>query len=149
MPKVKIGLTIFRRWRAVHGAEEHPSPSGFAMVFQKAPFSPKGLNNGNAKQQQQQLQQQQSQQQQNQHTTNSRKAAAALVTTTPSKAVAAKNNKNAVRNLTTTSTLSYMVNIFEDILAVSSFFVVVGIVDFAFLFAALFRERAITYLFVA
>lgn len=45
-----IGLTIFRRWRAVHGAEEHPSPSGFAMVFQKAPFSPKGLTNGNGKQ---------------------------------------------------------------------------------------------------
>lgn len=29
----------------MHGAEEHPSPSGFAMVFQKAPFSPK--NNAN------------------------------------------------------------------------------------------------------
>lgn len=43
--KLIIGLTIFRRWRAVHGAEEHPSPSGFAMVFQKAPFSPKNSSN--------------------------------------------------------------------------------------------------------
>lgn len=43
--KLIIGLTIFRRWRAVHGAEEHPSPSGFAMVFQKAPFSPKSNAN--------------------------------------------------------------------------------------------------------
>lgn len=38
--KLVIGLTIFRRWRAVHGAEEQPSPSGFAMVFHKAPTSP-------------------------------------------------------------------------------------------------------------
>lgn len=38
--KLVIGLTIFRRWRAVHGAEEQPSPSGFAMVFHKAPASP-------------------------------------------------------------------------------------------------------------
>jgi hypothetical protein len=34
-----FGLTIFRRWRTVHGAEESPSPSGFAMVLQKAPES--------------------------------------------------------------------------------------------------------------
>lgn len=39
--KLIIGLTIFRRWRAVHGAEEQPSPGGFAMVFQKAPFATK------------------------------------------------------------------------------------------------------------
>lgn len=38
--KLVIGLTIFRRWRAVHGAEERPSPSGFAMVIQKAPSTP-------------------------------------------------------------------------------------------------------------
>lgn len=43
----KIGLTIFRRWRAVHGAEEQPSPGGFAMVFQKAPFSTNKLNSKN------------------------------------------------------------------------------------------------------
>lgn len=42
-----IGLTIFRRWRAVHGAEEQPSPGGFAMVFQKAPFSTSKLNSKN------------------------------------------------------------------------------------------------------
>lgn len=39
--KLVIGLTIFRRWRTVYGAEEQPSPSGFAMVFQKAPTSPR------------------------------------------------------------------------------------------------------------
>lgn len=42
-----IGLTIFRRWRAVHGAEEQPSPGGFAMVVQKASFTTaKGSSNG-------------------------------------------------------------------------------------------------------
>lgn len=42
--KLVIGLTIFRRWRAVHGAEEQPSPSGFAMVFHKAPTSPNNIS---------------------------------------------------------------------------------------------------------
>lgn len=90
--KFIIGLTIFRRWRAVHGAEEHPSPSGFAMVFQKTPFSPKGLNNGNIKNGVG-----------NPKTVN--------VTNTPSKA---NNNKIVGKcNGTTTSTLTYMVNIQE------------------------------------
>ncbi|XP_059618900.1 serine/threonine-protein kinase svkA isoform X2 [Phlebotomus argentipes] len=45
--KYIIGLTIFRRWRTVHGAEENPSPSGFAMVLQKAPSSPNNNSGGN------------------------------------------------------------------------------------------------------
>lgn len=31
----------------MHGAEEHPSPSGFAMVFQKAPLNIKSLRSSN------------------------------------------------------------------------------------------------------
>lgn len=45
--KLIIGLTIFRRWRTVHGTEERPSPSGFAMVFQKVPLNIKSLRNKN------------------------------------------------------------------------------------------------------
>lgn len=37
--KFIFASTIYRRLRAVHRVEEHPSPNGFAMVFQKAPFS--------------------------------------------------------------------------------------------------------------
>lgn len=47
--KIIFGLTIFRRWRTVHGAEETPSPSGFAMVLQKAPSNSCSNKNQNKK----------------------------------------------------------------------------------------------------
>lgn len=47
--KLIIGLTIFRRWRTVHGAEENPSPNSFGMVLQKAPSSPNIITSSNAK----------------------------------------------------------------------------------------------------
>uniref|UniRef100_A0A182F297 Uncharacterized protein n=1 Tax=Anopheles albimanus TaxID=7167 RepID=A0A182F297_ANOAL len=34
--KYILSFTIFRRWKAVHKAEECPSPGGFAMVLQNA-----------------------------------------------------------------------------------------------------------------
>lgn len=44
--KLVVGLTIFRRWRAVHGTEGQPSPAaGFAMALPKGPASP---NNNSA-----------------------------------------------------------------------------------------------------
>lgn len=46
--KLVIGLTIFRRWRTVHGAEENPSPNSFGMVLQKAPSSPNIITSSNA-----------------------------------------------------------------------------------------------------
>lgn len=46
--KLIIGLTIFRRWRTVHGAEENPSPNSFGMVLQKAPSSPNIITSSNA-----------------------------------------------------------------------------------------------------
>lgn len=45
--KLIIGLTIFRRWRTVHGAEENPSPNSFGMVLQKAPSSPNIITSSN------------------------------------------------------------------------------------------------------
>lgn len=46
--KLIIGLTIFRRWRTVHGAEENPSPNSFGMVLQKAPSNPNIITSSNA-----------------------------------------------------------------------------------------------------
>lgn len=44
--KLVIGLTIFRRWRTVHGTEGQPSPAaGFAMALPKGPASPNNNTN--------------------------------------------------------------------------------------------------------